>query len=154
MLLRSVALLIREKMAVALNFFCCDLQSVIDGPWVRRFPVRLLSLFSANPANILRALRALEPFLAIRGNVGIKTPEPPRHGRVIAGAPGKMVAKHLRKHLADLTAHANEVKDYGCHGTGFSSQGAMSPGAAQGADYQTVSVNDTPDSDSTGPTRY
>lgn len=87
-------------------------------------------------------------------SVRIKTPEPPRHGRVTAGAPGRMTAHHLRRQLADLTAHANEVKDYGCHGTGFSSQGAMSPGGAAGADYQTASVNDTPDSDSTGPTGY
>ena len=35
---------------------------------------------------------------------------------------------------AELTAHANEVRDHGCHGTGFSSQGAMSPGGASGAD--------------------
>ena len=81
-------------------------------------------------------------------------PEPQRHGRVIAGAPGGMTAKHLRKHLTELTAHANEVRDYGCHGTGFSSQGAMSPGGASGADYQTTSVGDTPDADSAGPTGY
>ena len=87
-------------------------------------------------------------------SVRIKTQEPPRHGRVVAGAPGNMAANHLRRHLADLTAHANEVRDYGCHGTGFSSEGAMSPGGAAGADYQTASVNDAPDSDSTGTTGY
>jgi len=59
-------------------------------------------------------------------------PQPPRHSRVIA-APGGMTAKHVRRHLAGLTAHANEVRDYGCHGTGFLSQGAMSPGGASGA---------------------
>jgi len=80
-------------------------------------------------------------------------PQPTRHGRVIAGAPGAMTATHLRKHLAELTAHANEVRDYGCHGTGFSSQGAMSTGGASGADYQTTSA-DSGDSDSTGPTGY
>ena len=83
-----------------------------------------------------------------------KTPQPPRHGRVIAGARGAMTATHLRKHLAELTTHANEVRDYGCHGTNFSSQGAMSPSGASGADYQTTSVGDTPDADSTGPTGY
>jgi len=81
-------------------------------------------------------------------------PQPPRHGRVIAGAVGGMTARHLRQHLAELTAHANEVRDYGCHGTGFSSQGAMSPGGASGADYQTSSADSTGDSDSTGPTGY
>jgi hypothetical protein len=64
-----------------------------------------------------------------------------------------MTATHVRKHLAELTAHVNEVKDYGCHGTAFSSQGAMSPGGASGADYQTSS-DSTGDSDSTSPTGY
>jgi hypothetical protein len=83
-----------------------------------------------------------------------KTPQPPRHGRVIAGAPGGMTATHLRKHLSELTAHANEVRDYGCHGTGFSSQGAMTPGGASGADYQTTSADSAGGSDSAGPTGY
>jgi hypothetical protein len=74
-----------------------------------------------------------ETMFSIRGRMQIKTPEPPRHRRVIAGAPGKMTVKDLRKHLADLTVHANEVKDYGCHGTGFSSHGTMGPGGASGA---------------------
>jgi hypothetical protein len=82
-----------------------------------------------------------------------KTAQSPRHGRVIAGAPGAMTAKHLRKHLAELTAHVNEVKDYGGHGTACS-QGALSPGGASGADYQTTSVGDTPDADSAGATGY
>jgi len=83
-----------------------------------------------------------------------KMPQPPRHGRVIAGASGAMTATHLRQHLAELTAHANDVRDYGCHGTGFSSQGAMSPGGASGADYQTSSADATGDSDSAGATGY
>jgi hypothetical protein len=65
-----------------------------------------------------------------------------------------MTATHLRRHLSELTVHVNEVPDYGCHGTGFSSQGAMGPGGASGADYQTNAVGDTPDADSTGPTGY
>ena len=82
------------------------------------------------------------------------TPQPLRHGRVIAGAQGAMTAAHLREHLNELTAHVNEVKDYGCHGTGFSSQGAMSPGGASGADYQTTSADSAGDSDSAGATGY
>jgi hypothetical protein len=81
-----------------------------------------------------------------------RTSQPPRHGRVIAGAPGAMTALHLRRHLAELTSHANEVRDYGCHGTGFSSEGGMSPGGASGADYQTTSADSAGDSDSGGPT--
>lgn len=49
---------------------------------------------------------------------------------------------------AELTAHANEVRDYECHGTDFSSQGAMSLGGENGVDYQTTSVGDTSDADS------
>jgi hypothetical protein len=65
-----------------------------------------------------------------------------------------MTRTHMRKHLAELTAQANEVRDYGCHGTGFSSQGAMSAGGASGADYQTTSADSVGDSDSAGPTGY
>jgi len=82
-----------------------------------------------------------------------RKPQPPHHGHVIAGAPGKMTATHLRTHLAELTASAEVVRDYGGHSaTGYSSQGAMSPGGASGSDYQTANVGDTPDSDSRGPT--
>jgi hypothetical protein len=70
-----------------------------------------------------------------------KQAQPLRHGRIIAGAPGAMTATHLRKHLAELTAHANEVRDYGCHGTGFSSQGAMSLDGASGAEFPTLVGN-------------
>ena len=50
--------------------------------------------------------------------------------------------------------YRNTTKDYGSHGTGFSSQGALSPGGAAGADYQTTSVGDTPDADSGVPTDF
>ncbi len=82
-----------------------------------------------------------------------KTPEPPRHGRVIAGAPGRMTATHMRKHLAELTAHANEVKDYGGHGTACA-QGGLTPGSVSGAEYQTSSADSAGDIDSMGPTGY
>jgi hypothetical protein len=54
----------------------------------------------------------------------------------------------------ELTASANEVRDYGGHSVGSSSQGGFSPGGAAGADYQTTSVGDTLDADSQGPTGY
>lgn len=77
-----------------------------------------------------------------------KTPGPPRHGRIIAGAQGRMTATHVKKHLAELTASAAEVRDYGGHSaTGYSSQGAFAQGGATGADYQTTSVG-APDADS------
>ena len=60
----------------------------------------------------------------------------------------------MTKHLASMVQHANTAKDYGSHGTGFSSGGSFSPGGASGADYQTTSVNDTRDGDSQGPTGY
>jgi hypothetical protein len=57
--------------------------------------------------------------------------------------------------MTELTVSAEAVRDYGGHSaTGYSSQGAMSPGGASGADYQTTSVGDTPDTDSAGPTGY
>jgi hypothetical protein len=64
----------------------------------------------------------------------------------------------LVKHLAQSTQHAREVKTYGGH-PGFevtwqSSQGALSPGGASGADYQTTSTGNTGDSDSGGPSGY
>ena len=64
----------------------------------------------------------------------------------------------MKKHLAQLTRHALEVKSYGGHPgfevTGQSSQGAFSPGGASGADYQTTSAGNTGDADSQGPTGY
>jgi hypothetical protein len=64
-----------------------------------------------------------------------------------------MTAQHLKTHLAELTANADDVRDYGGHSaTGFSSQGAMSPGGASGADYETSSADSAGDADSAGPT--
>jgi hypothetical protein len=66
-----------------------------------------------------------------------------------------MRIEHARKHLAQMTQGAAEVRDYGGHSvTGQGSQGALNPGGASGADYQTASVGDTPDADSGGPTGY
>lgn len=60
-----------------------------------------------------------------------------------------MKIEHAKQHLSAMTASMSEVHDYGSHGTGFSSQGAMSPGGASGADYQTTSTGTTGDADST-----
>lgn len=65
-----------------------------------------------------------------------------------------MKPEHARTHLAAMVSHANEVKDYGAHGTHCSSQGAFSSGGAAGADYQTTSTGNTGDADSQGPTGY
>jgi hypothetical protein len=85
-------------------------------------------------------------------------PAPPTR-RVISGqGQHSMPAKGLKAHLAQLTQHAKEVKNYGGHPgfevTGQSLQGAMSPGGASGADYQTTSTGNTGDSDSGGPSGY
>ncbi|MFZ0201991.1 MAG: hypothetical protein WAL05_22555 [Candidatus Sulfotelmatobacter sp.] len=54
--------------------------------------------------------------------------------------------------------HANTTKDYGGHGIGFSTGGGLTgsgmSGGADGADYETESIGDTPDADSAGPTGY
>lgn len=77
---------------------------------------------------------------------------PPKHGVIKVST---LKVSHAKKHLAAMTVAAGEVRDYGGHSaTGFGSQGAMSPGGASGADYETTSVGDTPDSDSTGATGY
>jgi hypothetical protein len=76
---------------------------------------------------------------------------PPIHGQIVVSTLPK---GHAKKHLAAMTASMSEVKDYGNHGTSFSSQGSFSSGGASGADYQTTSVGDTPDSDSAGATGY
>jgi len=76
--------------------------------------------------------------------------QPPRHGVIRVST---MKVEHAKNHLAAMTAAAGEVRDYGA-ATGYSSQGAMSPGGAGGADYETTSVGDTPDADSTGATGY
>jgi hypothetical protein len=80
-----------------------------------------------------------------------RKPQPPTHGQIIVST---MKPEHARRHLAAMVSHANEVKDYGSHGTSFSSQGAFSTGGASGADYQTSSTGNTGDADSMGPTGY
>jgi hypothetical protein len=76
----------------------------------------------------------------------------PQHGQVKVAT---MKVEHARKHLAQMTQGAEEVRSYGGHdATGVSSQGALTSGGASGADYQTASVGDTPDADSAGPTGY
>jgi hypothetical protein len=73
--------------------------------------------------------------------------QPPRHGQIQVAT---LKLGHARAHLRMLTESAVEVRDYGGHeATGYDSRGAMAPGGAEGADYQTTSVNDRPDSDST-----
>jgi hypothetical protein len=80
-----------------------------------------------------------------------KTPQP---GQVKpSGGQHQMPVNQMRKHLAQHVSHLNVTKDYGGHGTGFSSQGGLS-GSSSGADYETTSVGSTPDSDSAGPTGY
>jgi hypothetical protein len=78
--------------------------------------------------------------------------QPPRHGVIRVST---MKVEHAKQYLSTMTASATEVRDCGEHAaTGFGSQGAMSPGGASGADYETTSVGDTPDSDSKGATGY
>jgi hypothetical protein len=78
--------------------------------------------------------------------------QPPQHGQITVTT---MKIEHARKHLAQMTQGAEEVRSYGGHdATGVSSQGALSPGGASVADYSTGSVGDTPDADSAGPTGY
>ncbi|MGA7770461.1 MAG: hypothetical protein WCA27_30035 [Candidatus Sulfotelmatobacter sp.] len=74
--------------------------------------------------------------------------KPPRHGAISVTT---MPKRHAKKHLAAMTASMSEVKDYGSHGTGFSSQGSFASGGASGADYQTTSTGNTGDADSGGP---
>lgn len=76
----------------------------------------------------------------------------PKHGQIKVST---MKVSHAKAHLTLMTQGAAEVRDYGGHAaTGCSSHGAMSPGGASGADYQTSSADNTGDSDSTGPTGY
>jgi hypothetical protein len=50
-----------------------------------------------------------------------------------------------------MTTSAAEVRDYNTGGvTGQNSQGAMSPGGASSADYQTTNTGNTGDADSGG----
>ena len=79
-----------------------------------------------------------------------RKPQPPRHGQIKVTS---MKAGHAKAHLRAMATSASEVRDYGGHeATGYESRGAMAPGGAAGADYQTTSV-DTPDSDA-GPSGY
>jgi len=65
-----------------------------------------------------------------------------------------MRVSHAKKHLKMISEAAAQVRDYGGHeAIGCHSEGAFAPGGAAGADYQTTSVNDTPDSDFTGGSR-
>jgi hypothetical protein len=77
-----------------------------------------------------------------------RKPQPPRHGQIRVAS---MKLRHAKAHLRLITGFAAEVRDYGGHeATGYDSRGEMAPGGAAGADYQTTSVNDRPDSDFTG----
>ena len=77
-----------------------------------------------------------------------RTGKPPRHGDIRVG--GGMKIEHAKRHLAELTASASEVADYGGHSvTGQGSQGGFSSGGG-GSDYQTTSVGGTGDADSGG----
>jgi len=76
-----------------------------------------------------------------------RKPQPPRHGQIRVAT---MKLGHARAHLRLMTEGAAEMRDYGGQeATGYGSQGEMAAGGAAGANYQTTSVNDTPDSDST-----
>jgi hypothetical protein len=80
---------------------------------------------------------------------GMKMARPPRHGQIKTST---MKRAHMRKHLALMTESAATVADYGGHdASGFDSRGSfVQGGASSGADYQTRSEGDTPDSDSQG----
>jgi hypothetical protein len=81
-------------------------------------------------------------------------PQPPQHGQVKVGGHSPMTPQFMRQTLAAHEDHANQTKDYGGHGIGYSGEGAMAQGGASGSDYQTTSVGDTPAPDSMGPTGY
>lgn len=76
-----------------------------------------------------------------------KTGKPPRHGDIRVG--GGMKIEHAKRHLAELTASASEVADYGGHlVTGEGSQGSFASGGA--SDYSTTNVGGTGDADTGG----
>ena len=80
-----------------------------------------------------------------------RKPQPPRHGQILVSS---MKLHHAKAHLRSMAESAAEVRDYSGHeATGYDSRGAMAPGGAAGAHYQTTSVGDTPDSDA-GPSGY
>jgi hypothetical protein len=68
-------------------------------------------------------------------------------------------AGHLAEHVEHLAVtksyHGGQIaKGFGAGDIGESSEGAFSSGGAQGSDYQTTNVGDTPDADSAGPTGF
>jgi hypothetical protein len=73
-------------------------------------------------------------------------PQPPRHGQIQVAT---LKRSHAKAHLELMAASAAQVRDYGGHESTADSRGDFAPGGAAGADYQTTSVNDTPDTDST-----
>jgi hypothetical protein len=78
-----------------------------------------------------------------------RTGKPPRHGDIRVG--GGMKIEHAKRHLAELTASASEVADYGGHSvTGQASQGSFASGGAEGASYQTTNVGGVGDADTGG----
>jgi hypothetical protein len=79
--------------------------------------------------------------------------KPPRHGQIKVAT---MKPEHMKQHLAQMTASASEVADYhrGGEVTGQFSGGAMSPGGASSANYQTSSADSVGDADSQGSTGY
>ena len=83
----------------------------------------------------------------MRRNSG-KKPQPPRHGVIRVAT---MKPAHAKAHLQMISESASQVRDYGGHqAIGCHSEGAFAPGGAAGADYQTTSVNDTPNTDWSG----
>lgn len=67
-----------------------------------------------------------------------RNPQPPRHGQIRVA---NMKLHHAKAHLRIMAESAAEVRDYGGHeATGYSSQGAMAPGGAAGANYTTTYV--------------
>jgi hypothetical protein len=79
-------------------------------------------------------------------------PKPPKPGQVKVST---MKLSHAKQHLAMMVEHTNTVKDYGAHGTGYSSGGGltgsgMSGSASGGADYMTTNEGLVGDSDSGG----
>ncbi len=78
-----------------------------------------------------------------------RTGKPPRHGQMVVsgGAGGGMKREHARQHLAMMVETTNTTRDYGAHGTGFSSQGSLTPSGSSGADYQTTGADSVGDCD-------
>ena len=76
-----------------------------------------------------------------------RTGKPPRHGDIRVS---DLPMKHAKAHLASMAASASEVQSYGGHSvTGQASGGSFASGGASGSDYETTSVGNTADADST-----